>query len=278
MSLPYFPMYPKDYEAKTPHLTLEEDGAYIRLLRIMWLTPKCSIPNDPRWIMRRMRIDQDTYDRVVSVIIDEFMTISQGRIHNKRLMKEYKRTNEAHERRVTAGRKGGNSNALNYNDSSQSNASSMLQASGKQPEPEPYKKKDISNDISKEKKPSPKNSDDEPFFELTKHLPKQISHEVIKHRKRIGKPLTKFAAKLLAGNFAKTGQPTEAAEMMIASGWQGFKPEWFTRQQNTSPHKPFLTKADRNKKAIDNAKEYFADLEKSNNKQSPPRLINKDNN
>ncbi|MCP5097247.1 MAG: YdaU family protein, partial [Chloroflexi bacterium] len=36
MSLPYFPMYPTDFEADTSHLTLEEDGAYNRLLRLMW--------------------------------------------------------------------------------------------------------------------------------------------------------------------------------------------------------------------------------------------------
>ena len=33
--LPYFPLYPTDFEADTSHLTLEEDGAYNRLLRLM---------------------------------------------------------------------------------------------------------------------------------------------------------------------------------------------------------------------------------------------------
>jgi uncharacterized protein YdaU (DUF1376 family) len=53
MSLPYFPMYPSDFEAKTSHLTLLEDGAYNRLLRLCWMTPGCSIPADEAWIMRR---------------------------------------------------------------------------------------------------------------------------------------------------------------------------------------------------------------------------------
>ena len=65
MSLPYFPMYPSDFEAKTSHLTLEEDGAYNRLLRLCWMTPGASIPDDDAWIMRRMRVDQATFDRVV---------------------------------------------------------------------------------------------------------------------------------------------------------------------------------------------------------------------
>lgn len=34
MGLPYFPLYVDDYEADTPHLTLEEDGAFSRLLRL----------------------------------------------------------------------------------------------------------------------------------------------------------------------------------------------------------------------------------------------------
>lgn len=51
MSLPYFPMFPTDFEAKTSHLTLAEDGAYNRLLRLMWMTPGCSLPDDDAWIM-----------------------------------------------------------------------------------------------------------------------------------------------------------------------------------------------------------------------------------
>ena len=35
MALPYFPYYVDDYEADTAHLTIAEDGAYIRLLRQM---------------------------------------------------------------------------------------------------------------------------------------------------------------------------------------------------------------------------------------------------
>ncbi len=137
MSIPYFPMYPTDFEADTSHLTLEEDGAYNRMLRLMWLTPNCSLPNDPKWIMRRMRINQQIYDDVVSVIIDEFMTISKGRIINKRLMEEYHKTSVAHGKRVVAGRKGGNANALRTKKKASSNAEAMRKQPEPEPEPEP---------------------------------------------------------------------------------------------------------------------------------------------
>lgn len=85
MSLPYFPMYPTDFEADTSHLTLEEDGAYNRLLRICWMTPGCSIPDDDAWIMRRLRVDRATFDTVVRVVLDEFFTVENGRLSNATL-------------------------------------------------------------------------------------------------------------------------------------------------------------------------------------------------
>lgn len=80
MSLPYFNLYPRDFEADTSHLSLEEDGAYNRLLRLCWMTPGCSLPDDDAWIMRRMRVDAATMARVVLPIIAEFLERKGGRI------------------------------------------------------------------------------------------------------------------------------------------------------------------------------------------------------
>ena len=133
MSLPYFPMYPTDFEAKTSHLTLAEDGAYNRLLRICWMTPGCSIPDDDAWIMRRLRVDRSTFDDVVKVVIDEFFDSEKGRLSNAKLSRIFVETNTAHEKRVSAGSKGGKAKALKTNNSGSSNAV----AKPKQPEPEP---------------------------------------------------------------------------------------------------------------------------------------------
>ncbi|MCP3947330.1 DUF1376 domain-containing protein [Herbaspirillum sp.] len=133
MSLPYFPMFPTDFEAKTSHLTLEEDGAYNRLLRRMWMTPGCSLPDDDAWIMRRMRCDQDTFDRVVSGIIDEFCKREKGRVSNARLTRVFDESNAAHKRRVSAGARGGKAKVLKAKGIGPSIAGAM----SKQPEPEP---------------------------------------------------------------------------------------------------------------------------------------------
>lgn len=58
---------------------------------------------------------------------------------------------------------------------------------------------------------------------------------VIEHRRvTIKKPLTVFAARLLAKRFAAWGDPNEAAEIMIEKCWQGFSPEWVRDRRPTS--------------------------------------------
>lgn len=133
MSLPYFPMFPTDFEAKTSHLTLAEDGAYNRLLRLAWMTPGCSLPADRAWIYRRVRAHTEADQAVVEIVIAEFFDLKNGRLSNARLSKEFAAANEAHERRKNAGAKGGKAKALKTNETAPSNATPML----KQPEPEP---------------------------------------------------------------------------------------------------------------------------------------------
>ena len=70
--LPTLPLFVDDYEAATAHLTLEEDGAYMRLLRLCWRTPGCSIPDDHAWIRRRMRATEEQYETVIKPLIKEF--------------------------------------------------------------------------------------------------------------------------------------------------------------------------------------------------------------
>ena len=137
MSLPYFPMYPRDFEADTSHLTLEEDGAYNRLLRLCWMMPGASLPDDDAWIMRRMRVDEATFNRVVKIVLAEFFVRKSGRVSNARMAREFIASSEAHAKRVSAGKSGGTAKALKTKQSEPSNAQAILKQP--EPEPEPYK-------------------------------------------------------------------------------------------------------------------------------------------
>ena len=169
MSLAYFPMYPDDFEADTAHLTLAEDGAYNRLLRLCWRTPGCSLPADRAWIYRRMRAASDDDKAVVDTVLDEFFTLRDGRLSNARLTKEWLAGNEAHARRVKAGSKGGKAKTLKANDTGPSNAV----AKPKQPEPEPEP------DIREEAYASLSSGDDAPADAPTEPKPfDEIAHAV----------------------------------------------------------------------------------------------------
>jgi uncharacterized protein YdaU (DUF1376 family) len=146
MSLPYFPMYPTDFEAKTSHLTMAEDGAYNRLLRICWMTPGCTMPTDEAWIMRRSRAHTDAEKDTVRAVLAEFFTASDGRYSNAKLMRVFVASNESHEKRKSAGSKGGKAKVLGKKDKASSNA--VAKPKQPEPEPEPYIKEDTNVSLS----------------------------------------------------------------------------------------------------------------------------------
>lgn len=110
--LPSMPLFVDSYEAATNHLTLEEDGAYSRLLRLCWRTAGCSVPNDPQWLAKRMRITEEAFERVLRPVIEEFFTLENGRLFQKRLRQEYDYVTDVVAKRKEAGRRGGNAKAL----------------------------------------------------------------------------------------------------------------------------------------------------------------------
>ena len=120
--VPHMPLFVDDFEAATAHLTLEEDGAYNRLLRLCWRSPECAVPNDPAWITRRLRINADTFDRVIVPLLAEFFTLERGKWHQKRQRQEWSRVQEMTQRRKTAGKLGGLAKSLKKADVDPSNA------------------------------------------------------------------------------------------------------------------------------------------------------------
>lgn len=91
-----------------------------------------------------------------------------------------------------------------------------------------YKEEDYPSDNRRTKEASPKS-------ELEAVLDAEHATAVVDHRKRLRKPLTPHAAKLLAGKLARCPDPNAAADVMIANGWQGFEPEWLNNRKGTGP-------------------------------------------
>lgn len=126
MSLPYFPMFLADFDADTGHLTLAEDGAYNRLLRLQWRAPGCKLPADMDWIFRKAKAVTEVDQAVLVSIIAEFFTRKGGKIFSQRLLKEWVKSDVAHAKRVSAGSRGGTTKSLKTKENAPSNATAML--------------------------------------------------------------------------------------------------------------------------------------------------------
>lgn len=218
--LPSMPLFVDDYEAATAHLTLEEDGAYNRLLRLCWRTAGCSVPDDAEWIARRMRVDRETFDRVLAPIIEEFFTRANGRISQRRQKREHRYVTQVSRSRKEAGRKGGIAKARKTTEKASSKAKDLPEANASKalaPTPTPtLKKKDDAREARSV---------------LSRVLGEDLAGEFIRYRSRKKAPLTPTAADLLCKKLARISeqhgmQPRDAVALLMARGWQSIEPDW----------------------------------------------------
>jgi uncharacterized protein YdaU (DUF1376 family) len=84
--LPYMTIFIGDYLADTADLTLEEQGAYFRLLAAMWWT-KGWIPDDDMAIGRVLGCGTRAWRRIKPRLL-RLLTIENGEITQERLLKE----------------------------------------------------------------------------------------------------------------------------------------------------------------------------------------------
>lgn len=148
MTHPYIPLYVDDYDAATAHLSAEEDGVYMRLLRLCWRTPGCSLPNDPAWIARKVRLSEADYERVAKPVIAEFFKLLRGRLVQRRLKDEYENISRKKLSRQNAGKKGGSAKSAKTKGNTPSNATVLLgdMRAFPNPEPDPKGSEDKSSD------------------------------------------------------------------------------------------------------------------------------------
>jgi len=137
--LPFLPLWISKYNNGTKHLNLEEDGAYMRLLRLCWETPGGTMPADDTWVRRHMRVSQDDFDRVVKPILQEFFKVLRGRYENEKLSEVYGEVFAKTKRRKTAAKTG--ASARWQKDKENPSSNRMPDASQKEPnrnsKPEP---------------------------------------------------------------------------------------------------------------------------------------------
>ena len=118
------PLYVADYLGDTQHLTVEQHGAYMLLLMAMWRSGG-RLPADAQKIARIVRMTPARWLKISDDIM-AFFEVDGGEITQKRLAAEIEKASEKHQRRVSAGSKGGIAKSLKNKDEPHSNAKAML--------------------------------------------------------------------------------------------------------------------------------------------------------
>jgi uncharacterized protein YdaU (DUF1376 family) len=87
LQLPYYPKYVDDWLSSLTiaGLTLEQEGAYDRLLMHQWKSPDCSLPDSDQTLAQYSRLGA-RWRKVGRPIIDAcFVAIEGGRLRNEKL-------------------------------------------------------------------------------------------------------------------------------------------------------------------------------------------------
>jgi uncharacterized protein YdaU (DUF1376 family) len=132
---PFMPLWVSDFVGDTLDLDAKEVGAYMLILMTMWGRDGY-LPNDTKKLQRVARCGRD-WPRVWAAI-EHYFTVEGDQITQLRLLKERKNVASKREVNAQSGALGGRAKALKYNKSTLANANETP----KQPEPEPYIKRD----------------------------------------------------------------------------------------------------------------------------------------
>ena len=151
---PYFPFYPADFmsSSRVCLLTLEQQGSYVRLLSLCWMSGDCSLPGDPHKLRTLSGLNEHLFTDVQHLFTPH--PIKQGAVTNTRLWKEWEKVLRIAHSRSEAGKKSGKSRRTSVeqvlnkrrtkheqNRHSQNQNQSHIQNQISEPESQPDKKK-----------------------------------------------------------------------------------------------------------------------------------------
>jgi len=133
MRFPAFMFWPERYWLDTYDLSDAEHGRYLRILMLLWNTPRCHIPADPAWIATKTGRSVEAFETEIKPILLRFCKTDGGSWWQAKLLAEYERC----ERLSSRGRAGGNALAKKKKVSSQIHTREPQQAYAPTPTPTP---------------------------------------------------------------------------------------------------------------------------------------------
>lgn len=131
MSEPYMQFYPADYLADTMMMSLDEHGAYLKLLMCMWRAGGW-IDDDDKKIAMMLGVTPARWKKIRGSI-DHFFIKKDAKISQKRLLSEREIAQENRAKKVENGRKGGEAKALKNKETGLASATNSLENNSSKP-------------------------------------------------------------------------------------------------------------------------------------------------
>jgi uncharacterized protein YdaU (DUF1376 family) len=98
---PAMPLFCGDYLADTAHLSLEEHGAYLKLLMLTWRNNGEALPDDDVRIARMLGVSVRHWKEKLRPVLAPFFDLVENRWRQKRLEKEWKFVSGQRQKQVT---------------------------------------------------------------------------------------------------------------------------------------------------------------------------------
>jgi len=106
------PLFCDAYLADTMHLSLEEHGAYLKLLIITWRNNGQPIPDEDARLARMLGVSVGHWRKKLRPVLEPFFDLTDGTFRQKRLEKEWLYTAQKIEKNRENGRRGAEARAL----------------------------------------------------------------------------------------------------------------------------------------------------------------------
>ena len=113
--LPFLPLWTDAYLADTSHLTLEEHGAYLKILMISWRSPDCQMDATDERIAVMLGITRRRWREKLRPVLEPFFSISGTVWCQKRLQNEFIDRSKRRTKHAAKSSKGGKAKALKNN-------------------------------------------------------------------------------------------------------------------------------------------------------------------
>jgi len=206
----WFPFYQGDFLRDTGDLSLNQNGAYVKLLFFYYASGN-PLPSDQSGLYRIAGAQDDGERAAVDFVVSRFFVLRDGAYHQDRADREIAKRNDLHERHSNAGRKRWQKPSSSLAEAGYE--PSMSQAYAKpQPQPQPQEEKRRAT---------------APAAPVAL-VPVAIWLEFVEMRKKIRKPMTPKAVQLIHRELQRLKDaghgPVEVLEQSIRNCWQDVFP------------------------------------------------------